>query len=1023
MIGKPSSLKCLMAFFLLLNCTFLFAQERVVTGKIKDPSGNPLPGVNVNVFGTRISVTADVTGTFRIPVPSESSVLVFSFVGFLQKEQKVGKDSAFNVVMTYDNADLDQVVVVGYGTSKRRDLTGAVYSIKPGMVTATPVSNAAEALEGRIPGLDISRTNGAPGGGVSIQLRGNRTLNGTANGQNGSSSEPLVIIDGFQGGSLTDLNPNDIESVEVLKDASATAIYGWMGANGVIIVTTKRGKDRPKVSYAGYYGINGYVAYPKPRMGDQFIQFRKDAAIGGGATSEPATETVLDANEKYFYNLNDWVDWQKLVTQNGIQQSHTFSIQSGGDKTKVYFGTGLYKEQGILKGTDNTRYNARLNYDQRISNMFKAGFSTQITYTSTNQRSDPFSQISQMDPLGQPYDSAGNIRLWPGLIPNANYKDPGNTNMLSPIGDERPNAYKWNTTRGNVIANAFLEITPITGLSIRSNFGTTLTYSREGRYFDSVSLNNYKNQHTFGSTAQVINDFTRFYNWDNIITYTKKFGDHNITLTGLTSYTRSDDDGSNVTGYKLTNTAFQFYNLDGTNPSNRSTLSSYTRYNTFSYAGRLNYTLMGKYLLTATLRSDGVSRLSEGKKWDYFPSVGLGWNIHQEDFMRDAWFVNNLKLRATYGVAGNASVLPYGTQTVLTTTNYIIGSGPVPVSFPSTTPGNVNLGWEKSTTYNVGLDFALFKSRFYGTIDAYKTNTDNILYQRPLPLSSGEATQWQNIGTSENKGIELALSSVNVNSHDFKWTTTLTWTMAREKLTKLATNKDVITDEKTSLLIGHPVNSWYGYVKEGIWQTGENKDHVKFGNYEYQPGDIKVLDRNHDNIIDNVNDQGYVGTTVPKWFGGLQNNFTYKNWELSVYVMARWGQTINAEMMAARFNVTGAGNGLADFNYWTPTNPTNDFPQPRSNQTFSSPGYTGYFSALNFVDGSYVKLKTATIAYTIPSNISRKVFSDKIRLYVTGNNILTFTKNKLLKNYDPERGGSENTPITRQVVFGANVDF
>jgi TonB-linked SusC/RagA family outer membrane protein len=1027
MIGKPSYLKCLMAFFLLLNCTFLFAQERVVTGKIKDPSGNPLPGVNVNVFGTRISVTADVTGTFRIPVPSENSVLVFSFVGFLQKEQKVGSDSAFNILMTYDNADLDQVVVVGYGTSKRRDLTGAVYSIKPGMVTATPVMNVGEALQGRIPGLDINRTNGAPGGGVSIQLRGNRTLSGTANGQAGSSSEPLVIIDGFQGGSLTDLNPNDIESVEVLKDASSTAIYGWMGANGVIIITTKKGKDRPKVSYAGYYGVNGYLKYPKPRMGDQFIQFRKDAYLGGNpGAADPAPETLLDKNEKYFYALGDWIDWQKLVTQNGIEQSHTFSIQSGGDKTKVYFSTGIYNEQGILKGTDNTRYNARLNYDQRISNIFKAGFATQLTYTNTDSRTDPFSQISQMTPLGQPYDdSLGRIRLWPGLIPDANYADPGNKNALSPITDERYNGYKWNTARGNLIANAYVEATPLTGLSVRSNFGTNLTYSREGRFFDSVTLNNYSNQKNVGSSAEVINNFIRFYNWDNIVTYTHKFGDHAITLTGLTSYTRSDAETQDFTGYKLFNPSLKFYGLEGTNATNRSITSKYQRYNTFSYAGRLNYTLMGKYLLTATLRSDGVSRLSEGHKWDYFPSVGLGWNIHQEDFMKDLWFVNNLKLRATYGVAGNASVLPYGTQTVLASNNYIIGTQPVPVAYPTATPGNDNLGWEKSTTYNVGLDFALFKSRLYGTIDAYKTKTDDILYQRPLPSSSGEATQWQNIGTSENKGIELALSSVNVNNHAFKWTTTVTFTMAREKLTKLLTSKDIINAETNSLLIGHPVTSFYGYKKEGIWQTDENKDHVKVGGttYEYQPGDIKVLDRNTDGFIDATNDRGYVGSTVPKWFGGLQNTFSYKSFELSVYMVARWGQTINAEMMAGRFNVNGSGNGLADWNYWTPTNPTNDFPQPRSNQSFSSSGYTGYLSALNFVDGSFVKLKTATLAYTIPGNISRKVYSDRIRLYVTGNNILTKTKYKLLKNYDPERGGSENTPLTRQFVFGANVDF
>jgi TonB-dependent SusC/RagA subfamily outer membrane receptor len=320
MIGKPSSLKCLMAFFLLLFCTSLIAQERVVTGKIKDPSGNPLPGVNVNVFGTRVSVTADVAGTFRIPVPSENSVLVFSFVGFLQKEVKVGNETEISVSMTYDNADLDQVVVVGYGTSKRRDLTGAVYSVKPGMVTAAPVANAGEALQGRIPGLDINRTSGAPGGGVSIQLRGNRTLsgNGDKGGLPGATSEPLVIIDGFQGGNLSDLNPNDIESIEVLKDASSTAIYGWMGANGVIIVTTKRGKDRPKVSYNGYYGVNSFYKYPKLRMGQDFVDFRKQASYAQTGVM-PSDESVINTYELPYYKAGQWTDWLDLITQNGIQ--------------------------------------------------------------------------------------------------------------------------------------------------------------------------------------------------------------------------------------------------------------------------------------------------------------------------------------------------------------------------------------------------------------------------------------------------------------------------------------------------------------------------------------------------------------------------------------------------------------------------------------------------------------------------------------------------------------------------------
>jgi TonB-linked SusC/RagA family outer membrane protein len=1016
MIGRQS-LKCLMAFFLLLNCTYLIAQERVVTGKIKDPSGNPLPGVNVNVWGTRISVTADVTGTFRIPVASENSVLVFTFVGFLQKEVKVGNETDLNVSMTYDNADLDQVVVVGYGTSKRRDLTGSVYSVKPGMVTATPVANAAEALQGRIPGLDINRTNGAPGGGVSIQLRGNRTLSGTNQGRDRAPSEPLVIIDGFQGGSLSDLNPNDIESVEVLKDASSTAIYGWMGANGVIIVSTKRGKDRPKVSYNGYYGVNGYPAYPKVRTGEQFIQFRKDANTAGG-NPNLTTEAVLDQNELYYYNQAKWVDYLDALLQNGTQQSHTASIQSGGDKTKVFFSTGIFKEEGALRGTDNTRYNARLNYDQRISNMFKAGFSTQLTYTNTNHRTDPFSQVSGMSPLGEIYTSdSGKIRLFPGIMPGATGTP--NKTSLSPLTDERAGAYKWNTLRGNVVANGYLEVTPITGLSVKTMLGTTLSYSREGKFFDSVTLQNYGQSRA--NTAEIKNGFTRFYNWDNIVTYNKKIADHNITLTGLTSYTRSDYDESYSYGEKLTNPNNLFYNLDGSQGTTRKITSDLKRKTTLSYAGRLNYTLKGKYLLQATVRFDNVSALGEGDNWDKFPSVGLGWNIHQEDFMKEAWFVNNLKLRATYGVAGNASVNIYETQSTITTGTYILGSGTAPVSYPAVF-GNINLGWEKSSTYNVGLDFALFKSRIFGTIDAYQTKTTDILYYRPMPGSSGLSNQWQNIGESENRGVEVALSSVNVSQRNFKWTSTVTFSVANEKLTALTNGKDLTVDEKSSLLLGRPVKSWYGYKKIGIWQDKENDGiGMKTGSHTYTAGDLKVEDKTGDNII-SADDQQFIGADVPKWYGGFQNTFTYKGLELSVYMIARYGQTINAEFMAGRFNINGAGNGLADFNYWTPENPTNDFPRPNTTKTWSSPNYTGYTS-LNFVDGSFWKVKTVTLAYTLPSQISRKMFSDRIRLYATGNNIYTHAKFKALKNYDPERGGSENSPLTRQFVFGANIDF
>jgi TonB-linked SusC/RagA family outer membrane protein len=924
--------------------------------------------------------------------------------------------------MTYDNADLDQVVVVGYGTSKRRDLTGAVYSVKPGMVTATPTFNAGEALQGRIPGLDINRTSGAAGAGVNIQLRGNRTLSGTSNGVTGSTSSPLIVIDGFQGGNLSDLNPSDIESVEVLKDASATAIYGWMGANGVIIVTTKRGKDRPKVSYNGFYGVNGYVNYPKLREGDAYTQMRRDAWFAANGSMPASDDQLYDGNELAAFKAGKWVNWYDQINRNGIQQSHTASIQSGGDKTKVFFSTGYYKEQGQLRGNDFSRYNARLNFDQRISNAFKAGLYTQLTWTNTNGRKDPMSQVNSIAPLGDVRDSFGNIVLYP--LPTL-------TSKVSPLTDERPNAFQDNTLRGNLMTNGYLEVTPITGLSIRTALGTTLGWSRRGQFKDSLTLDQFGK--TGGNLVQQDYDISRFYNWDNTITYNKKINEHNITLTAISSITRLDDENNEIIGRRSPLSSFSFYNIGVTETgTSRLASSGFTRATTTSYAGRLNYTYAGKYLLTATIREDGVSRLAEGHKWDYFPSVGIGWNIHQEDFMKDFWWVNNLKLRATYGVAGNASAQPYVTQSVVSlgfltsgnavtqTANWIAGSNTLSLL------GNNDLKWEKTATVNVGLDFAFLKSRLFGTIDAYQSKTNNILYLRPLLASDGISYTWQNVGESQNKGIEMALSSVNMANRDFRWTTTLTATATQEKLTKLVNGKDIIVDETKSLLIGHPISSFFGYEKLGIWQSNEDKDAaaLKVGTYTYKPGDIKLKDQNGDGSIDATNDRTYLGSTVPKWYGGLQNTFTYKGFELGIYVIARWGQTINAEFMASRYNPSGTGNGFAALNYWTPSNPTNDFPQPRWGVTniSSYAGYTGYTS-MNFIDGSFVKLKTVTFAYTLPGQISRKVFSDRIRLYATGNNIWTKAKSHLLKNYDPERGGAEAGPLSRQFVFGANVDF
>lgn len=1017
MTGKPS-LKCLTAFLLLLLAnSYLFAQEKIVTGKVKDPQGNPLPGVNVNVWGSRQSVTADVTGSFSIPVPSDNSTLVFSFVGFLQKEVKVGDQTDLQVTMAYDNADLDQVVVVGYGTQRRRDLTGSVYSVKPGQITQTPTFNALEALQGRVPGLDITRSSGEAGAPVNITVRGNRSISQTS-----AQKQPLYIIDGFQGGDITDLNPNDIESIEVLRDASATAIYGWMGANGVIIVTTKKGKDRPRVSYTGYYGVNGYVSFPKPRIGDDYVKLRKEAYRTANNEQLPASDEILFASgpERDAFNKGQWVDWVDLLTRNGTQQSHTASIQSGGDKTKVFFSTGYYKEEGALRGNDMTRYNARLNYDQRISNVFKAGLLTQITYQKANVRTDPYQEALSTIPLGTPYDSLGNIR--PVALDQSN--------AVNPLSDERPLAFKDNRIRTNLVANGYIEITPINGLSLRSNLGTSITFSKVGYFADSLTVANFNRNPKW---ARQETNFNRFFNWDNVLTYTRKISDHSLTLTALTSFTRLDNEGLTYNAVRqIVNSQYDYALQNGTwhtgagtsNPSG----SEYVKATTFSYAGRFNYSYKGKYLLTASLRADGASRLAPGNKWDYFPSAAIGWNIHQEGFMSNAYFINNLKVRASYGVTGNANIDPYGTQNVLFA-NYGLtfnGNTNAPYYNFADIVGNPHLSWEKTATTNLALDFAFLKSRLFGTFELYKQNTTGILYKRRLPYSSGRVEVWENICETENKGIELALSSVNVSTQDFKWTTTLTYTSTREKITKLVDDKDVLAQERNSLFQGHPYNSWFTYTKLGIWQANEadKAGALKWGTANgnsFKPGDIKLADLDNNGIIDDK-DKGPIGAPVPKWYGGLQNTFNYKGFELNIYLYARWGQIIDAEFLG-RYSPSGTGvtsNG-PQFDYWTPENSTNDFPRPDARITsFNNiPGY----QAVNFIDGSFFKVKTVTFAYTLPGSASRHLYAEKIRIYATGNNIFTKAKHHLLKNYDPERGGASDSPLTRQVVVGVNVDF
>lgn len=987
-----------------------------VSGTVKDDLGTSMPGVNVVIKGTVVGTSTDSDGKYTLEVPDGNGILVFSFIGYETQEVMINNRTVIDISMLPDINTLSEVVVVGYGTVKKRDLTGSVVSTKTEEIVRTPTHNAVEALQGKVAGMDIVRSSGAAGATTNVVIRGNKSIT-TNKDKMVDRNSPLYIIDGNQlplGSSIGDLNPSDIESMDVLKDASATAIYGALGANGVVIITTKKGVEgKTKVSYNGYYGIN-YYNFPKGRTGDSYVQLRREAYRAAGQWSSPADDGNLfpDTNERTAYEAGQWVDWVDLIKQNGLQQSHTVSVTGGTEKTRIFSSIGYFREEGMLRNNDYSRYNARFNLDQTLSKWAKAGIVSQLTYSIQNKRADPFSKAISISPLGEVYDENGQYKTFP--LPS----------IVSPLADERTdNIARDNTARANILSNGYLELTPVKGLTFRTNFGANLTFSRQGIYNDKLSFSNARNGI---STASSESAFERFYNWDNVLTFTKNIADHTITITGITSYLRSDKDVTYEAGTKQLDASQLFYGLDGTIPSSMG--SPYTGWKNMAYAGRLNYSYRGKYLLTATGRYDGASRLSPGNKWAFFPSVAVGWNVIDEIFLQNVTAISTLKVRASYGVSGNYSIDVYGTQSGLVPgRNMSFGDVSAPMYQFKSVIGNPDLGWETSATTDLGLDIGVLKERITATVDVYKTTTSDILMERALPQSSGVGSVYQNIAETQNKGIEITVTSRNIDNGNFKWNTTLTFFSNREKITGLIDGQNILKGEVESLLLGRPINSFYTFDKQGIWQTSEADEAVKYravsatGN-TFKPGDIKVRDLNGDFIINAENDQMYVGSAVPKWIAGVQNNFYYKGFDLGVFAMVRYGQTLDSEFLGG-YNPSGEGNGIATLDYWTPENPTNDFPRPLKGASLSSnTGYTGY-QALRFVDGSFFKIRTATLGYTLPADLLEKLSISKVRFYVTGTNLWIKAKSHLLKNYDPERGGAANSPLSRQLVFGVNVDF
>lgn len=985
-------------------------QGKTIKGQILDETGESMIGVSVLVKGTTIGTVTDFDGNYTLEVPSGKNILEISYIGYKTKEITIGNNSLINIKMEPDTQALDEVVVIGYGTVKKRDLTGAVASMKNEDVTVAPTSNVMEALQGKIAGMDIVKSSGQVGEDVSILLRGSRSIYG--------SNEPLFIIDGIPG-SYSQVNPSDIESVDVLKDASSTAIYGSAGANGVVIITTKRGKEgKATVNFDAYYGFSGSPNYKHGMVGDEWVNYQREAYKYKNG-DYPSDMSALFGNQDYTdaYNAGKWIDWIDEASGNNTAttQKYSLSVSGGSEKTKIFASTSYNREEGLLSNDNLNKYSLRLNIDQEIFSWAKMGFTSNLTYQDRNQGvKNTFTKGLSSFPLGDAYDQNGKI--------NHEYI----TGQYSPLGDFIEDQYVNNTRSTYLNVSGYLELSPIKDFTFTSRINGTLSDSRQGQYWgDQCNAN--RPSYAGSPHAAITNKNAWNYTWENILSYNTTIAkDHNIGGSVITSWNKNQNDSSLAAASGQMVDRWSFWRL--ASGASQHVESDFAQTQKMSFAVRFNYSYKGKYLFTFSNRWDGVSQFSAGHKWDSFPAGAIAWRISDEPFMNVAknW-LNNLKLRVGYGITGNSGgVDAYGTTTqayVYTGNGLTLNGQNSSFTQYTGTYGSKDLGWEKSYNWNVGLDYGILNNRVDGSIEWFKTTTKGLLFKRTLPITSGltgwgsPLSIWQNIAETSNQGVEVTINSHNIKTKDFSWNTTLSVTWSKEKIEKLP-DGDLISE---NLFVGHSIKSIYGYKYTGIWGTNTPQDILDA--YGVKPGFIQIetLEKDGDGGVHkySTNDRQVLGHTNPDWIVGLNNTFTYKNFDLSVFAMARYGQTINSDLLGyytAEQSVTT--NQLAGADYWTENNQGAYYPAPGTGSEQST-----VISALRVRDGSFIKVKNITLGYTFPVNISRKALMEKCRIYATAYNPFIYVKDKQLKGTDPETNGSDAFPTFRQFVFGVNLTF
>ncbi len=980
------------------------AQDITVSGTVSSNS-EPLIGVNIIVDGTSTGTITDIDGAYTISAPSDAT-LVFSFVGFATQEIPVNGRSTIDVVMEIGDADfLEEVVVVGYGTQKRSDVTGSIVTMESDEIREVPASDIAQSMQGRLPGVQIQKTTSRPGGGTQIRIRGNRSLGSDESGVN----DPLLVVDGipFQGGNLNDLNPDLIQSINILKDASATAIYGSRGANGVILITTKKGvPGKAKISYNGYYGSSSAIDKYEVFDADGIRELKEWSAFYGGVGE-------LSPDELEGIELGRDVDWQDEAYKSGLITNHELSVSGGAGGTRYNISGGYFNEETIIEGQAFNRFSLRTSIDSDITSWLRVGLSSINTLSNrAGEGANPVPTLLNLSPLFRAYNDDGSI-----------YNNPAVNTLDEPFTRNpllNADGTNWNQDRRRLrtFNTLYGEVQLAEGLSYRLNVGLDYLQDEFNQFFAS----NTSFRGGAASTASIRNRDDWGYTIENILQYSKSMDKHTIGLTGLFSVQEQESQRSGFDAQDIFSNligANNFFLAGGTSiPEDQ---FNYSRWGLISYMGRANYTYDNRFILTATFRVDGSSRLAEGNKYFSYPALAAAWNITNESFMADSPF-DNLKLRVGWGRTSNQAISPYSSLGRLDRSIYQLGGNSVS-GFAVTNLPNPNLSWEFTTSQNVGIDFGLFDYRLTGSIDYYRTATDGVLQSRSLPPTSGVPNPIQeNIGETKSSGIEIALGADIVRSETpggFNFGMDVAFSAHNEEIVALGNGVD--QNIGNGWFVGQPVNVIFDYEKLGIWQLNEADAAEAFG--DYLPGDIKVTDLNGNGVQDG-DDRTILGQLDPKWTMGLTTRLSYDNFDLAIVGFANVGNLLISDITQGSTLLEGRRNAPV-VDYWTDENPTNSFPRPGSQDTRHN-------SVLGYFDGSFAKIRSINLGYSFDQDqIGNGPFSNA-RIYLTVNNPFKafFSEYVDQGGIDPEpngRGGvgrrllvGKGTPLTRQFIFGVN---